>query len=81
MVEELCQNKNDYETGGVFYGLFLALKIKYCLSIDKFGIVQEHKTFKGLNDSKRLLDRSQKYKMIEGKQVSALLPKSWRKIV
>ena len=26
--EELCQGKNDYETGGILYGLFLATKIK-----------------------------------------------------
>ena len=32
--EELCQGKNDYKTGGIFYGLFLATKIKYCLTID-----------------------------------------------
>ena len=28
--EELCKGKNDYETGGIFYGLFLAAKIKLC---------------------------------------------------
>ena len=31
--EELCQGKNDYKTGGIFYALFLAPKIKYCLTI------------------------------------------------
>ena len=29
--KNLCQGKNDYKTGGIFYGLFLASKIKYCL--------------------------------------------------
>ena len=29
--EELCQGKNDYKTGGVFYGLFLAPK-KSCFN-------------------------------------------------
>ena len=77
--EDLCQGKNDYKTGGIFYGLFLAPKIKYCLTIDEFGIIQEHKTFKGFNDSKRLLDRSQYFKMIEGKKISAMLPRSWKK--
>ena len=56
--EELCQGKNDYKTGGIFYGLFLAPKIKYCLTIVDYGIIREHKTFKRFNDSKRLLDRS-----------------------
>ena len=65
--EQLCQSKHDYKTGGIFYGLILAPK-KYCLTIDNYGIIQEHKTFKGFNDSKRLLDRSQYFKMIDGKK-------------
>ena len=77
--EELCQSKNDYETGGIYYGLFLAPKINYCLTIDGYGIIQEHKTFKGFNDSKRLLDRSQYFKMIEGETISAMLSRSWKK--
>ena len=77
--EELCQGKNDYKKGGIFYGLFLAPKLKYRLTMDDYGIIQEHKTFKGCNDCKRLLDRSQYFNMIEGKKLSALLPKSWKK--
>ena len=77
--EGLCRGKSDYKKGGIFYGLFLAPKIKYCLSIDEYGIIQEHKTFKGFNDSKRLLDRSEYFKMIEGKKISAMLPRSWKK--
>ena len=66
--EELCQGKNDYKSGGIFYGLFLAPKIKYCLTIDNYGIMQKHKTFERLNDCKRPLDCFQKFKMIEGKK-------------
>ena len=47
--------------------------------LDDYGIIQEHKTFKGFNDSKRLLDRSQYFKMEEGKTISAMLPRSWKK--
>ena len=54
--KNLCQGKNDYKTGGIFYGLFLAPEIKYVLTIDVYGIIQQHMTFKGFNDSKRLLD-------------------------
>ena len=79
--EKFCHGKNDYKTSGIFYGLYLAPKLKYCLTIDNFGIIQEHKTFKGFIDSNRLLDRCQYFKMIEGKKASALLPKSWKKIV
>ena len=77
--EELCQGKNDYKTGCIFYGLFLAPKINYCLTLDDYGIIQEHKTFKGFNDSKRLLDRSQYFRMVEGEKISAMLPRSWKK--
>ena len=77
--EYLCQGKNDYKTGGIFYGLFLAPKTKYCLTIDEYGIIQEHKTVKGFNDSKRLLDRSQYFEMIEGEKKLAMLPRSWKK--
>ena len=36
-------------------------------------------TFKVFNDSKRLLDRSQFFDMLEGKKISAMLSKSWKK--
>ena len=66
--EELFQGKNVYKTGGIFYGLFLGAKANYCLTMEYYGIIQEHKTFKGFNDSKRLSDRSQNFKKIEGKK-------------
>ena len=31
----LLQGKIDYKDGGIFYGLFLAPKTKYCLTINK----------------------------------------------
>ena len=46
---------------------------------DNFGIIQDHKTFEVFNESKRLLDRSQYLKMMEGERISALLPKSWKR--
>ena len=46
--------QNDYENGGIFYGLLLALKINYCLSVTEFGIIQHYLTFKGIKDRKRL---------------------------
>ena len=36
-------------------------------------------TFKGFTDSKRLLDQSQKFKLLEGEKVRVMLPKSWKK--
>ena len=66
--KNLCQGKNDYRTSGVFYGLFLAPKIKYCLTINELGNIVQHMTFKGFNDSKRLLDRSQYFDMLDGRK-------------
>ena len=63
-----CQGKNEYKTGGIFYGFFLAPKIKYVSTLDENGIIQQHMTFEGYNDSKRLLDRSQNFNMLEGKK-------------
>ena len=48
--------------------------------MDKPGIIQEHETVKGFIDNKRLLNRSQNFRMIERKKISALLPKSWKKL-
>ena len=59
--------------------LFLAPKIKYCLTIDEYGVIEEHITFMGLTDSKRLLDRSQCLKMLKDKTIYAKLPSSWNK--
>ena len=66
--KNLCQGINDYKTGGIFYGLFLAPKIKYCSTINELGIIEQLMTFKRFNDSKRLLDRSQYFNMLEGKK-------------
>ena len=64
----LCQSKIDYEFQGVFFGSFLSPKIKYCITKNKFGTIQEHKTFEGFDDSERTLDGSQNFKLIEGKK-------------
>ena len=46
--KELLQGKNDYKEGGVFNGLFLAPKIKYCLIINKYGVISEKRLLKVL---------------------------------
>ena len=53
------QGKNDYRDGGIWYGLFLAPKIKYCLTINKLGITDEHKTFKGFTKVSDNLNRKE----------------------
>ena len=37
------------------------------------------KGVKGFNNSKQLLDRSQYFNISEGKKLSAMLPRTWRK--
>ena len=48
--KNLLQGKNDYKDGGLLYGLFLAPKIKHCLTIKNYGVIDEHKTFKGFTN-------------------------------
>ena len=50
--KNLCQGKNDYKTGGTFYGFFLAPKIKHVLTINELGVIEQHITFEGFNESK-----------------------------
>ena len=77
--KNLCQGKNDYETGGIFYSFFLAPIKKFCLTVKVFGVIQRHMTFKGFINSRRLVDQSQYFDMLKGKKISAMLPKSWKK--
>ena len=66
--KELCQGKNEYKSGGIFHASFLAPKLKCYLSIGKYGIIHEHKTFKGFEDTERLSDRSQYSNMKDDKK-------------
>ena len=69
--KNLLQGKNDYKDGGIFYGLFLAPKIKYCLTINKYGVIDEHKTFKGFTNVSDNLDRKECFKMYNGDRLVA----------
>ena len=74
----LLQGTNDYKDGGIFYGLFLAPK-KNCLTINKYGVIDEHKTFKGFKDVKDVLDRKEYFNMADGDKLVAKVPLSWKK--
>ena len=41
--KNFCPGKNDYSIGAIFYDLFLAPK-RNVLTINEFGITEEHKT-------------------------------------
>ena len=55
----LLQEKNDYGDRGIFYGLFIAPKLKYCLTINKFGIIDEKQCFKGFTNVNDNLGRKE----------------------
>ena len=75
----LLQGKNDYRDGGIFYGLFRAPKVKYCLTIKKYGVIDEHKTFKRFTNVSDHLNRKEYFKMFEGDKLVAKVPLSWKK--
>ena len=74
----LLQGKNGYKDGGIFCALFLAPKIKYCLTINKLGIIDEHRTFKRFTNVSDNLDRKEYFKMFEGDKLIAKIPLSWK---
>jgi len=54
--EELLQGKNDYGSGGIIFGMFLAPKVKYCITLnDKFEL-EERMTFKGYQSTRVKVD-------------------------
>ena len=77
--KNLLQGKNDYKDGGIFYALFLAPKIKYCLIINKYGVISEKKTFEGFTNVSDRLDRKEYFKMADGDKLIAKVPLSWKK--
>ena len=77
--KNLLQGKNDYKDGGIFYGLFLPPKINYCLTINKYGVIDEHKTFKGFTSVSENLKRKEYFNMAKGDKLVAKIPLSWKK--
>ena len=69
--ENRLQGKNDYKDGGTFYGLFLAPKLKYSLTLKKFGNVDEHKTFKGFANVSDKLNRKEHFFVANGAKLLA----------
>ena len=76
--KNLLQGKNDNKDGGFFYGLFPAPKIEYCHTINKYGVVDEHKIFMGFSNLSDNLDRKEYFKMADGDNLIAKVPLSWK---
>ena len=79
--KNLLQGKNDYKDGGIWYALFLAPKIKYCLIIKKYGNIDEKKCFKGFTNVSDNLNRKEYFKMADGDNLIAKVPISWKKSI
>ena len=77
--ENRLQGKNDYKDGGTFYGSFLAPEIKFYLTINKYGVIDEHKTFKGFKNVSDNLIRKEYFTMADGGKLIAKVPLSWKK--
>ena len=72
------QGENDYKEGGLWYRLFLAPKVKYCSTIKKYGVIDEHKTFKRFTNVSDNLDRKEYFNMADGGKLIAKVPLSWK---
>ena len=77
--KNLAQDKNDYGNGGIFYALLLAPKTKYCLTFNEYGVINEHKCFKGFTNVSDNLNRKEYFKMASGDNLVAKVPLSWKK--
>ena len=77
--EKLSRVNNDYKESGIWFALFLAPKIKYCLTINKYGIIDEHETFKSFTNVSDNLDRKEYFKMFNGDKLAAKVLLSWKK--
>ena len=75
----LLEGKNDYKEGGIWFAFFLAPKIKYYLSVNQYGVTDEHKTFKRFTNVSDNFDRKECLKMYGDDKLVAKVPLSWIK--
>ena len=77
--KELLQGKKEYKDGGIFYVLFLAPKINYCLTVNRYGVIDEHRIFKRFTNVSDDLDKKEFFKRFDADKVIAKVPLSWKK--
>ena len=58
--------------------MFLAPKMKYSLTADENGVIDEHRTVKSFTNSQRLLDRNHFFEKLKGEKTYAKLPFGWK---
>ena len=54
--------------------------MKYCLTINKFVVIDEHKTFKGFTNVSDNLDRKEYFNMVDGGKLVEKVPLSRKKL-
>ena len=60
--------------------MFVAPKTKKnCLTINKYGVIDEYKTFKGFTNVSDNLDRKEYFNMAGGGNLIAIITLSWKK--
>ena len=65
--------------GGIFYGFFHGAKVKLSYAIDKYGILNEKKTFKGYHNTETLLENYKYFNLKDGKSGNGHIPTSWKR--
>ena len=60
----------------VFLWIVSSTEKKFCLTINKYGVIHEHKTFKGFSNVSDNLDRKEYFKIFEGDKLIAKVPLS-----
>ena len=59
----------------------MAPKIKYCSTINKFGMKDEHKTFEGITNVSENKNREDFFILASGGKLIAKVPLNWKKII
>ena len=75
---EYCKGKNDYNDGGIIFGLYLAPKIKYNIILTSKGELVEKKTFKGYTKGNNLSVEDY-LKLASGENIENEFDKPWTK--
>ena len=74
--KEMDQGKNYYGRGGSFYALFIASKVKYCMTTEEYGILDAGKFVKEVWDMDKLLVRKHYFGLLKGKSIGWKYPKN-----
>ena len=78
--KDLFQSKNDFgESAGIVYGLFLALKVNYCIVIDENGILSQKTTFKGFNQNINTITSKDILDLEQGKTLKNISKLKWKR--